>query len=44
MAHVAAFSAAPALYFADAAAVTEALAALKANSLMRYAIVFDANG
>ena len=42
MAHVAAFSAAPALYFADTAAVTEALAALKANSLMRYAIAFDA--
>jgi uncharacterized membrane protein affecting hemolysin expression len=44
MAHVAAYSAAPGLYFADTAAVTEALAALRTNSLMRYAIVFDANG
>jgi signal transduction histidine kinase/DNA-binding response OmpR family regulator len=42
MAHVAAYSAAPALYFNDTAAVTEALAALRTNSLMRYAIVFDA--
>src|SRR5580765_4814687 len=44
MARVAAYSAAPALYFHDTAAVTEALAALRANSLMRYAIVFDASG
>src|SRR5688572_8396632 len=44
MAHVVAYSAAPALYFADTAAVTEALAALKLNSLMRYAIAFDARG
>ena len=44
MARVAAYSAAPALYFGDTAAVTEALAALRANSLMRYAIAFDARG
>src|SRR5580765_2669665 len=44
MARVAAYSVAPALYFADTAAVTEALGALRTNSLMRYAIVFDANG
>ena len=44
MAHVAAYSAAPALYFADKAAVTEALAALRTNSLMRYAVAFDASG
>jgi len=44
MARVAAYSAAPALYFKDTAAVTEALVALRANSLMRYAIAFDASG
>jgi signal transduction histidine kinase/CheY-like chemotaxis protein len=44
MASVAAYSAAPALYFGDTAAVTEALSALKANSLMRYAVAFDAHG
>ena len=44
MARVAAYSAAPGLYFKDTAAVTEALVALKANSLMRYAIAFDSRG
>jgi len=44
MAHVVAYSAAPGLYFADTAAVTEAVAALKLNPLMRYAIAFDARG
>src|SRR6185503_13548030 len=44
MTHVVAYSAAPALYFADTAAVTEALAALKVNPLLRYAVAFDARG
>ncbi|MEA2723710.1 MAG: hypothetical protein QOH59_1481 [Gemmatimonadales bacterium] len=44
MAKVAAFSVAPGLYFSDTAAVTEALQALRANPLLRYATVFDARG
>src|SRR6185436_17524453 len=44
MAKVAAYSAAPALYFADTATVIEALEALRTNALMRYAVVFDPNG
>ena len=44
MAKVASYSVAPGLYFADTAAVREALQALRTNPLLRYATGFDAGG